>query len=385
MPSNPTKPVLRAILDSVVEGILVVDIDGSIILFNTRFTQMWGIPQELILHRDDDKLLQYVLDQLVDPQAFVDKIQLLYGSRIKEHDKLKFKNGKIFDRYTAPMSLENNKLGRIWTFRDISEQVKNEQEIKRYKNHLEELVAARTKDLEEANTRLEAFSYSASHDLQAPLRSIDGYSGILLEDYQDKLDEQGKDYLLHIHHSIVQMGTLISNLLKLSQVSHSQLNGQNVDLSTLATDILSRLHRISPNRLLEFDVTEGMQVFGDLALLNIALENLLENAWKYTGTQEKTVIKVDSYIKNEEMVIYIKDNGIGFDADAENKLFKPFQRLSPGKEFSGTGIGLATVQRIIVRHNGRIWADAKSGHGATFYFALPLQDKHQEADHSVVP
>ncbi|MFV1983421.1 MAG: ATP-binding protein [Thiohalomonadales bacterium] len=372
MPSNPTNTVLRAILDSVVEGILVVDVDGAITLFNSRFTDMWGIARDLILQRNDKKLLQFVLDQLIDPNAFMQKIQLLYGSHVREHDFIKFKDGKTFDRFTAPMELENDKLGRIWTFRDITGQVDAEQEIHRYKNHLEELVAVRTKDLEQANTRLEAFSYSASHDLQAPLRSIDGYCAILLEDYQDTLDEQGKKYLSQIRLSVEKMGTLISKLLKLSQVTHNQLSRENIDLTAIVTSILSRLHRDTPERQLEVDIANGMQVYADSALLKIALENLLENAWKYTGTQEKSIIKVGYSIENEETVFYIKDNGIGFDSDAENKLFKPFQRLSSAREFSGTGIGLATVQRIIARHDGRIWAVAEPGKGATFYFTLSL-------------
>ncbi len=375
MPSNPNKTVLRAILDSVVEGILVVDVDGTITLFNSQFTEMWGIARDLILQRNDKKLLQFVLDQLIDPNAFMQKIQLLYGSHVREHDFIKFKDGKTFDRYTAPMELENDKLGRIWTFRDITGQVNAEQEIHRYKNHLEELVAVRTKDLEQANTRLEAFSYSASHDLQAPLRTIDGYCAIFLEDYHDTLDEQAKNYLSHIRHSVEKMGTLISNLLKLSQVTHNQLNCENIDLTAIVTSILFRLQRDTPERQLEVDVANDMQVYADSALLKIALENLLENAWKYTGTQEKSIIKVGYYIENGETIIYIKDNGIGFDSSVENKLFKPFHRLSSANKFSGTGIGLATVQRIIARHKGRIWAEAESGKGATFYFTLFLPEQ----------
>ncbi len=222
MTSDITNAVLQSILDSVVEGILLVDFDNKIRLFNLRFAEMWKIPTNLLEQNNDDALIKYVLDQLTEPETFHKKVKFLYGSNLDDHDELKFKDGKVFERKSFPLNLESDKQARVWTFRDITEEVNRNREIEHYENYLEELVAKRTKDLEEANAKLEAFNYSTSHDLQAPLRSIDVYSAILLEEFRGGIDDHGKNCIDRIRDSTQQMEFLIEKLLKVSKTTHEE-------------------------------------------------------------------------------------------------------------------------------------------------------------------
>ncbi len=371
-------PTLPAILNSIDEGILVVDNATKITLYNPQFTEMWGIPKTLMQERDDEKTLSYIFEQLVDPAAFIKKVRDLYSSLEEDRDLIRFKDGRVFERHSAPLSTtDSDTHSRIWSFKDVTEKVNADLEIKVYKNYIEKLVEVRTENLERANSRLEAFNYSASHDLRAPLRSIEGFSGILLEDYKDKLDERGVNYLQTIHESVQHMRLLIENLLKLSQVTHTKLSCQQVDLSSIANKVIKRLKNEAPERHLNIDVSMGMHVFANSELLSIVLENLIGNAWKYSATQKETYIKMDSYIDEGETVFFIKDNGVGFNMDVAHELFKPFKRLHSKQEFSGSGVGLATVQRIILQHNGKIWAEAEPNNGATFYFTLAVPHSHR--------
>ena len=233
----------------------------------------------------------------------------------------------------------------------------------------DELVASKTA-LEAANKELETFSYSVSHDLRAPLRSISGFSQALLADYAEKLDEQGLDYLTRIQGSVRRMGELIEDLLSLSRVTRAGIRKRTVDLSTMAREVASELQARAPERPVDVDVEDGLSVLADPGLLRAVLENLLGNAWKLTA-QVTAKIQVGRIQGANEPVYFVRDNGVGFDMNYASKLFAPFQRLHSDREFQGTGIGLATVQRIIHRHRGRIWAQAAVGQGATIYFTLP--------------
>lgn len=241
----------------------------------------------------------------------------------------------------------------------------------RHKADLERLVAERTSALENANHELEAFSYSVSHDLRAPLRSIDGFSRILLDDCKDKLDAQYGGYLQRIRAATQRMGELIDDLLKLSRVARAEMNRSAVDLSTLAHGIVGELRNAHPDRRVAVDIQSGLTTVGDPALLRIMLENLIGNAWKFTGKTGDARIELGSQGEPaNQRVYFIRDNGAGFDMGYAEKLFGAFQRLHGVQEFPGTGIGLATVQRIVRRHGGRVWAEGAVGRGATFYFAL---------------
>lgn len=224
--------------------------------------------------------------------------------------------------------------------------------------------------LNAANEELQAFSYSVSHDLRAPLRTMKGFVSLLLEEYKNKLDDTGRDYLVRIEKNADQMNRLIEDMLSLSKISRKDMVMQDIDLSTLSIAIIDELKKSQPQRQVEISIQSNIHARGDEQLLKIALTNLLSNAWKYTSKALRPRIELGKLVKDSETVFFVRDNGAGFPMEHINKLFKPFQRLHSDKEFTGTGIGLAIVHQVISRHGGRIWAEGEVGKGATFYFTL---------------
>ncbi len=269
----------------------------------------------------------------------------------------------------------NQMLGRIEDQKD---------ELQRYASDLERRVEERTHELHErneslrrnaaellaANSELDAFAYSVSHDLRAPLRSIDGFSQILLEDYATQLDEAGRESLHRVRAASQRMGTLIDDLLKLARVTRAEIRTEDVDLSGMARDIAAELEGATPERKVEFAIAPGLKARGDTRLLRVVLDNLLRNSWKYTAKQPAPRVEFRSADANGGQAFMVRDNGAGFDMKYADKLFGVFQRLHSAADFEGTGIGLATVRRIINRHGGRIWAEGAVDQGATFYFTL---------------
>jgi PAS domain S-box-containing protein len=259
----------------------------------------------------------------------------------------------------------------VGTADDIDDRRRATEEIQRLNAELEQRVSARTEELQRANAELEAFSYSVSHDLRTPLRAIDGFSQALLEDYAKQFDEIGVDYITRVRSGAQRMGRLIDDLLKLARVSRGDFIREALDLTAMAEEVVADLRANDPDRNVAINITPDLAAQGDARLMRIALENLFNNAWKYTGKKEHALIEFDRCQYNNEECYRIRDNGAGFDMAYADKLFGAFQRLHDTHEFSGTGIGLATVQRIIHRHGGRIWADAKVDEGAVFFFTLP--------------
>lgn len=223
---------------------------------------------------------------------------------------------------------------------------------------------------EASNRELEAFSYSVAHDLRSPLRSIDGFCQILEEDYADRLDDTARDYLCRVRRAAQHMAALIEDLLRLARITQGEMSHSMVNLSELAAQIRDELRESAPARLAEFTIMPDIVTSGDPRLLRVVLENLLTNAWKFTGSKSVAKIEFGAEEKDGQTVLYVRDNGVGFEMAYAGRLFRAFQRLHGVHEFPGTGIGLATVQRIVAKHGGRIWAEASPGKGATFRFLL---------------
>jgi light-regulated signal transduction histidine kinase (bacteriophytochrome) len=228
----------------------------------------------------------------------------------------------------------------------------------------------RTTELETVNRELEAFSYSVSHDLRSPLASIDGFSAALADFCGDQLDDSGKEYVQWIRDSVQQMNNLVAGLLQMSRVSRAELTRSPVDLSAIAQSLAGALQQRDPSRAVAFEIEPNLNVDGDERLLHAVLENLMSNAFKFTRKRDDAVIAVGSTVEGGRRAYFVRDNGAGFDTTGAARLFTPFQRLHSVSEFEGTGIGLATVRRIVERHGGTIWAEGKPGHGATFSFTL---------------
>jgi PAS domain S-box-containing protein len=299
---------------------------------------------------------------------------------------------KLFGRVAAtgePATFENyvRHLGRYFSgtaysprsnqvvvsFTDSTERIHAEEAVRQLNVELEERVRSRTAALEAANRELEAFAHSVSHDLRSPLRGIDGWSLALLEDYGERLDAQGHKYLDRVRSEAQRMGRLIDDLLQLSRVGRAELVPRPVDLTSLAKTIVARLKEANPDRAIEFKLAPHMKCTGDARLLEIALTNLLDNAAKFTGPRTPARVEFGQTEFEGKPAFFVRDNGVGFDMAYAKMLFAPFQRLHKASEFPGTGIGLATVQRVIHRHGGRIWAEARLGEGATFCFTLGVE------------
>ncbi len=251
---------------------------------------------------------------------------------------------------------------------DITAQKDAEEEVRRLNAELEERVRQRTTELEAANRELEAFCYSVSHDLRAPLRSIDGFAYALFQDYEDKLDSEGIDFIGRIRASAKRMDELVSALLSLSRLTNVELTREQVDVSQLAETIAQELRQQAGNEAIQITIEPNLAVFADRRMLRAVLDNLFRNAVKFTAKADAPTIELGR--ANQSGPFFVKDNGVGFNMEESGKLFQPFERLHSPREFAGSGIGLATVQRIVRRHGGAIWAEAEVGKGATFFFTL---------------
>ena len=279
---------------------------------------------------------------------------------------------RYFQDNGFPLIDSEGNISSILGFRvDVTARKLDEEKIRHMNSELERRVSERTAELQFANQEMEAFCYSISHDLRAPLRSIRGYSEIVLQEFGAKLDARGEEYLKRSCESAGHMNQLLDDLLRLSVISRGELQREQTDLSELVQQIAAELKSAEPQRKVKFKIARGLAANGDARLLRIALGNLLSNAWKFTSKKPGAIIEFGSIEQDGERVFFVRDNGEGFEMEWKHRLFGVFERLHSTKVFPGTGIGLAIVQSIIQRHGGRIWAEGKRHEGATFYFTLP--------------
>ncbi|SKA92230.1 PAS domain S-box-containing protein [Prosthecobacter debontii] len=337
--------------------------DGYFKRINPAFSQTLGYTEEELLSRP---FVEFVHpEDLERTRAETGQVS---GGQSSDHFENRYlcKDGSWKWLWWKGRNLEET--GLIYaTARDITEQKEAEEKIRRLNRMLEERAA----QLDATNQELEAFSYSVSHDLRAPLRGIAGFAQALEEHADASLDDTARGYLMRVRRAADRMGNLIDDLLKLSRLTRAEMNLQKVNLSDMAESILTQLKQREPDRQIKWKISPEVTVHADAALMRILLENLLENAWKFTSKKADALIELGAQIGTEsEQVCYVRDNGVGFDMRYASKLFGAFQRLHSMVEYPGTGIGLATVQRVVRRHGGRVWADAKLNVGSTFYFVV---------------
>ena len=350
-----------AIIDQIHDAVVSTDLDGTITGWNRGAERLFGYLADEALGREIGMLY---FDREVLQRDVVQPLREKGAHEVEV--RLRRKDGKPLDvllSLSMRLDGEGHPVGMLGYSLDIGA-----------RKQAQHLLQRRSEELAAANRELEAFAYSVSHDLRAPLRAIDGFSQALLEDYGGRLDETGRDYLRRVRAAAQRMAALIDDLLELSRVSRSQLQPEVVDLSRMAREIMAALQERQPERRVAIVIQPGLKARGDPGLLRTAMENLLGNAWKYTGRTAEARIEVGSESTQTGTVFHVRDNGAGFDMRYAAKLFSAFQRLHHPSEFEGTGVGLATVQRIIHRHGGRIWAQSSPGQGATFLFTLGAGD-----------
>lgn len=341
-----------------------------------RFLRVNRGAEENIGYRRDELYLKtaYDIKPEFDKEAFAEYVAPLLHGECEELNFETIHQRKDGSTYPVDVHLQISRAETPFVFvaiiLDITERKEAERKLQEYSEHLEDMVEERTHNLTAVNQELESFCYSVSHDLRSPLRSIDGFSQALLEDYSNDLEGMGKDYLNRVRSSTQRMGQLIDDLLKLSRVVRSNMNRSSVDMISLARNVEAQLHERYPDRDVEFVISGDLCVAGDERLLLAMFENLLGNAWKFTANAISARVELGELEQEGRKVYYVKDNGAGFDEAYVHKLFEPFQRLHSMQEYEGTGVGLATVQRIIRRHGGEVWAEGKVDQGATVYFTL---------------
>ncbi|MEJ2181498.1 MAG: ATP-binding protein, partial [Gammaproteobacteria bacterium] len=363
--------MLQLVLDNIPVRVFWKDKNSNYLGCNKLFAHDAGLksPEDLVgksdydmgwkeqaeLYRSDDqKVIQLAKPKLhfEEPQTAPDgKIIWLETSKIPLTD------------------LDNNIIGVLGTYADITDRKQSQEELEAYKQQLEDMVYERTAALEASNKELESYSYSIAHDLRSPLRSLVSFSQIIAEDAAPKLNHEELDALDRIISAGKHMAELIDDILELSKITRQEIKLTTINITAIAQEIANNLTELNSGIVIEWNIQDNMFEHGDVQLLRLMMQNLIDNALKFTSNTKNPKIEIGQRTKDNTNIYYVRDNGVGFDMQYKEKVFMPFQRLH-ANEFDGTGIGLATVQRIVQRHGGHIWAEANPDNGATFYFTL---------------
>jgi PAS domain S-box-containing protein len=363
---------LRILIQSIPELIWLKDINGVYLFCNTLFERFYGASEDNIIGKTD---YDFVERELADFFRENDQKAITAGKNTTNEEWINFADDghrALLETTKTPVyNSEGTLIGVLGVGHDITERKLAIDEIQKLNENLEQRVLERTAQLEAANKELEAFSYSVSHDLRAPLRHISGFIGLFLENKASELTKEELGYLNVVIQSSEEMGKLIDALLSFSRLNRSELHKERIDTSQIISRVLQLFEPEIQARSIEIHVDSIPESLADQQLINQVWINLISNAIKYTGKKEKAIIEIGSFGTGNETVFFIKDNGAGFNMKYSEKLFTVFQRLHKPRDFEGIGIGLANIHRIVARHGGRCWAEGEIDKGATFYFSLP--------------
>lgn len=366
-----SEALYRTIFENTGTATIIGEDDTTIHLANTQFQNLSGYSKkelegnkswtDFIAPDDLEKMLQYHQLRRIDPRA------------APKHYELRFcgKTGEVRNMYITVDLIPGTKKS-VLSFMDVTDLKHAEREVRKLNEELEKRVRERTAQLEAANKELEAFSYSVSHDLRTPLISMQAFTRLLTEKYSSKLDEKGQRFLNAIQKSIRRMDQLINDLLSLARLKRQEFQVKQINMEELAKDVFEELKAINQGRHVKLTVNNPPMGMGDPSMVRQVMVNLISNAIKFTRKRETALIELGGLASGSESVYWVKDNGVGFDMADAHKLFGVFQRLHSADEYEGTGIGLAIVERVVIRHGGRVWAEGRLDEGATFYFSLPL-------------
>jgi PAS domain S-box-containing protein len=369
-PITPVGPEqLQALIDNTNAVIYMRDLDGRYMVVNQEYERLFHLRREEIVGLTDHDLFPA---EIADEFRANDLRAASGGGPVHVEEIAPGADGPhTYITVKFPLLDSAGKPYAVCGIStDITARKRAEEQVRRLNAELEQRVQERTAELEATARELDAFAYSVSHDLRAPLRSLHGFSEILLEDYAGNFDDEGRQYLQRIQANVARMGQLIDDLLRLSRATRTGLKRERVDIGAQASEIIAWLRSAEPGRHAEVVIGDALVTTGDSHLIQLALENLLSNAWKFTSKCEHAVISVEAVDRPGGRVFFVRDNGAGFDMRYAGKLFDPFQRLHSATEFEGSGIGLAIVYRILSRHGGRIWAESEPGKGSTFFFTF---------------